>query len=215
MEYEGHRQSLKSEIARLKSAVPNSKADLELILLTNVRREAQSGHDSTDAEKQKKINNLEENVVSLSITIEEKERMADKNKMDLNHMWTDFCSNFGIIKIPSTVLMELSNFKTLAASSVASGHTTSCQIDRTQLARGTSLGRCCDPEARPAASTAAASINTQSQEPSVLIVMQGDPMRLDRIPGEAILSSFRTLLETILHILSASTSDASMHKDME
>ena len=95
--------------------------------------------------KHKKINNLELKIVSLLATIEEQERMTDKIELDLNR--SESHGNRLLQQIrdhQDTInrLDEAAEFKdSELASSIASGHTTSCQTDRTPVARDTSLGR--------------------------------------------------------------------------
>ena len=48
------------------------------------RKEVRSAHASADSEKHKNINHLELKIVSWNFTIEEKGRMSDKIKFDLN-----------------------------------------------------------------------------------------------------------------------------------
>ena len=92
-----------------------------------------------------KINKLELKIVSLNVTVQEKERMTDKIKLVLpgseSHVGKLLQQNRdhqGTINS----LTEAVEFKYLdPASSIASGHTTSTQTDRTPVARDTSLSR--------------------------------------------------------------------------
>ena len=111
------------------TSIPGSTAwgILHSVVATKLR-EAQSLHVSTDSEKHKKINNLELKTVSLNVP-----RKTDQIKLDLNrsdaHVSTLLQQIRGHQDSISS-LIEVVEFKDPdPASSVVSGHTTSCLAD--------------------------------------------------------------------------------------
>ena len=92
-------------------------------------------------EQQKKMHSLELGNVSLSVTIETKEKMTDSIKLDLNRSEAHVSKLLQQIRDHQDTINSLSEaveFKDLdPASSVVSGRTTSCLIDRTLVAMET------------------------------------------------------------------------------
>ena len=114
-------------------------------------REAQSAHVSTDSEKHKKINNLELKTVSLNVP-----RNTDHIKLDLNRSEAHVSTLLRQIRCHQDTISSLIEAGEFLdpdqASSVVSGHTTSCLTDRTQVAMDPSQSHdrntpyCCDHE---------------------------------------------------------------------
>ena len=95
----------------------------------------------------KKINNLELKIVFLNVTFETKERMTDRITLDLNRSESHVSRLLHQIRDHQDAINSLNEaveFKDPEpASSVASGHTTSCLTDRTPVTRETFP--CLDP----------------------------------------------------------------------